>query len=104
MMAADDREDRLITRSAITAPDSSLSTIKRATRTLPGLIFKQDNARPLKARARVAMNCLTVCQTPPWPARLSDLSPIEHVWNMIGRQLHLPGNVDDLARQLEQIW
>ncbi|GFW56873.1 transposable element Tc1 transposase [Trichonephila clavipes] len=33
-----------------------------------------------------------------------DPSPIEHVWNMMGRRLHLPGNVDDLARQLEQIW
>ncbi|GFU32080.1 transposable element Tcb1 transposase [Trichonephila clavipes] len=33
-----------------------------------------------------------------------DLSPIEHVWDMMGRQLHLPRNVDDLARQLEQIW
>ncbi|GFX27075.1 transposable element Tc1 transposase [Trichonephila clavipes] len=27
-----------------------------------------------------------------------DLSPIEHVWDMMGRLLHLPGNVDDLAR------
>ncbi|GFS57147.1 transposable element Tcb1 transposase [Trichonephila clavipes] len=33
-----------------------------------------------------------------------DLSPIEHVWNMMGRRLHLPGNVDDLVGQLEQIW
>ncbi|GFX47733.1 transposable element Tc1 transposase [Trichonephila clavipes] len=33
-----------------------------------------------------------------------DPSPIEHVWDIMGRRLHLPGNVDDLARQLEQIW
>ncbi|GFW17175.1 transposable element Tcb1 transposase [Trichonephila clavipes] len=33
-----------------------------------------------------------------------DLSPIEHVWDMMGRPLHLPENVDDLSRQLEQIW
>ncbi|GFV14582.1 HTH_Tnp_Tc3_2 domain-containing protein [Trichonephila clavipes] len=31
--AAADREDRLIVKSAVTAPDSSLSTIRRATRT-----------------------------------------------------------------------
>lgn len=68
----------------------------------PGLIFQQDNARP--HTARVAMNCLEACQTLPWPARSPDLSPIEHVWDMMGRRLHLSGNVDALARQLEQIW
>ncbi|GFX70693.1 transposable element Tcb1 transposase [Trichonephila clavipes] len=44
------------------------------------------------------------CQTLPCPARSPDLSPIEHVWDMKGRRLHLPGIVDDLARQLMQIW
>ncbi|GFW47701.1 HTH_Tnp_Tc3_2 domain-containing protein [Trichonephila clavipes] len=29
------------------------------------------------------------------------LSPIEHVLDMMGRRLHLSGNADDLARQLE---
>jgi len=52
--------------------------------------------------ARVAMNCLQACQTLPWPARSPDLSPIEHVWYMIGR--HLARNVDDLVRQLKRIW
>lgn len=68
----------------------------------PGLVFQQDNARP--HTARVAMNCLQACQTLPWPARSPDLSPIEHVWDMMGRRLHLPRNVDDLVRQLERIW
>ncbi|GFW47199.1 hypothetical protein TNCV_56521 [Trichonephila clavipes] len=36
-------------------------------------------------------------------ASLPDLSPIEHVWDMMGKRLHLPGIVDDLALQLEQI-
>ncbi|GFT30311.1 transposable element Tc1 transposase [Trichonephila clavipes] len=31
-------------------------------------------------------------------------SPIEHIWDMRGRRLHLPRNVDNLARQLKQIW
>ncbi|GFU67174.1 transposable element Tc1 transposase [Trichonephila clavipes] len=62
-----------------------------------GLIFQQDNARP--HMACVAINSLTACQTLPWPARLPDLSPIEHVWDTMGRRLHLPGNVDDLVRQ-----
>ncbi|GFX67079.1 transposable element Tc1 transposase [Trichonephila clavipes] len=47
---------------------------------------------------RVVMNCLTACQTLPWSARSPDLTSIEHVWDMMGRWLHLPGNVDDLTR------
>ncbi|GFX46660.1 putative RNA-directed DNA polymerase from transposon BS [Trichonephila clavipes] len=31
------------------------------------------------------MNCLTACQTLPWPARLPDLSSMEYVWDMMGR-------------------
>ncbi|GFX84586.1 transposable element Tc1 transposase [Trichonephila clavipes] len=68
----------------------------------PGLIFRQGNARP--HTARVAMNSLTGCQALPWPAKSPDVSPIEHVWDMMGRQLHLLGNVEDLGRQFEQIW
>ncbi|GFU57727.1 uncharacterized protein TNCV_3638781 [Trichonephila clavipes] len=49
------------------------------------------------------MNCLTAYQTLPWSAKSPDLSPMEHVWDMMKRRLHLPENVDDLARQLEQI-
>ncbi|GFW90683.1 transposable element Tc1 transposase [Trichonephila clavipes] len=59
----------------------------------------QDNAKP--HTTRVAMNCLIAYQTLPWPARSPDPSLIEHVRDMMGRRLHLPGNVDDLARQLE---
>ncbi|GFX55797.1 transposable element Tc1 transposase [Trichonephila clavipes] len=68
----------------------------------PDLIFQQENARP--HTARVAMNCLTACKTFHWPARSPGISPNEHVWDMMGRRRHLPKNVDDLARQLVQIW
>ncbi|GFW62058.1 hypothetical protein TNCV_1684891 [Trichonephila clavipes] len=34
--------------------------------------------------------------------RLSDLSSIEHVWDIMRMRLQLPRRVDDLARQLEQ--
>ncbi|GFX03504.1 transposable element Tc1 transposase [Trichonephila clavipes] len=63
--------------------------------TYPGLIFLQDNAKP--HTTRVAMNCLTAYQTLLWPVRSPDPSPIEHVWDMMGRRLHLPGNVDYLS-------
>ncbi|GFT28046.1 transposable element Tc1 transposase [Trichonephila clavipes] len=68
----------------------------------PGLIFLQVNARP--HTACVDMNCLKVCLTLPSPAKSPDLSPIKDVWDMMGRRLHLLGNVNDLAQQLEQIW
>ncbi|GFV44386.1 transposable element Tcb1 transposase [Trichonephila clavipes] len=95
--ATADREDGLTIRSVVTALDSSLSTIR-----LPWPYFQQDNAKP--HMARVTVNCLTACKTLPCPARSPDISPIEHVWDMKGRRLRLPGNVDHLTRQLEQIW
>ncbi|GFW80424.1 transposable element Tcb1 transposase [Trichonephila clavipes] len=49
------------------------------------------------------MNCLTACQTLPWPASSPDISPMELVWDMKGRRLRLTGNVDDLSLQLWQI-
>ncbi|GFX38103.1 transposable element Tcb2 transposase [Trichonephila clavipes] len=170
--ATEDRQDRLIVRSAVTALDSSLLNIRRTTRTrvstmdihrwliernlhlyrpfrhLPftpahcsarlqwclnrsgwnhadwgehryvngllrtvlvplflqysGLIFQQDNAKP--NTPRIAINCLTSYKMLSWPARLPNPFPIENFWNMMRRRLHLPGNVNDLARQLEQIW
>ncbi|GBM11594.1 hypothetical protein AVEN_180144-1 [Araneus ventricosus] len=51
---------------------------------LPGAIFQQDNARP--HTARVAQDFLRHVQILPWPARSSDLSPIEHVWDQLKRQ------------------
>ncbi|GFV80646.1 transposable element Tc1 transposase [Trichonephila clavipes] len=67
----------------------------------PGLIFQQDNAKPYEAR--VAMNYVIVVKHFPGQPD-HQISSIGHVWHMIRRQLHLPGNVDDLSRQLEQIW
>ena len=54
--------------------------------------------------ARVTMNSLNFNQTLSSPLRSRDLSPIVHVWNMMGSRLQLPGIVDDLARQLEPNW
>ncbi|UYV82585.1 hypothetical protein LAZ67_22000050 [Cordylochernes scorpioides] len=68
----------------------------------PGLTFQQDNARP--HTARVTMDCLQSCRTLPWPARSTDLSPIEHIWDVMGRRLQPSRNVDYLPRQLETIW
>ncbi|GFT31658.1 transposable element Tc1 transposase [Trichonephila clavipes] len=69
---------------------------------VPWPYFSEDKGRPHVER--VAMNCLTACRTLPWSARSPDLSSIEHVWDMMRRRFHLPGNVDDLSQLFEQIW
>ncbi|GFW51907.1 transposable element Tc1 transposase [Trichonephila clavipes] len=52
---------------------------------LPGAIFQQDNARP--HTARVAQDFLRHFQTLPWPVLSPDLSPVEHVWDQLKRQM-----------------
>ncbi|GFX70842.1 transposable element Tcb2 transposase [Trichonephila clavipes] len=49
---------------------------------LTGAIFQRNNARP--QMARVSQDCLRTVTTLPWPARFSDLSPMEHIWNQVG--------------------
>ncbi|GFV12374.1 transposable element Tc1 transposase [Trichonephila clavipes] len=52
---------------------------------LPNAIFQQDNARP--HTTRISQHALRGIQMLPWPAYSPDLSPIEHVWDVIGRRL-----------------
>ncbi|GFT77657.1 transposable element Tcb1 transposase [Trichonephila clavipes] len=43
----------------------------------------------------------------PWPAYYPDLSPIEHVWDVIGRRLQtlpLPRTNDQLWQMVERKW
>ncbi|GFW93476.1 transposable element Tc1 transposase [Trichonephila clavipes] len=70
--------------------------ISRHTDPQPGVMY--DNARP--HMACVAIKYLTANQILPWPVRSPDLSAIEHVWDMMRRRLHLPGNADDLVTNL----
>ena len=68
----------------------------------PRLTFQQDNARPYTAHVSTA--CISACRTLPWPAKSPDLSPIEHVWSIMGRALQSACDVDDLTHQLDRIW
>ncbi|GFW19506.1 transposable element Tcb2 transposase [Trichonephila clavipes] len=47
-------------------------------------------------------------QSMSWPANSPDLNPIEHVWNMLGRQIsalsHPPSSVTELKRALQEAW
>ena len=53
----------------------------------PHAIFQQDNARPHVARIVQAFFQRRRVSLLPWTTRSPDMSPIEHVWDMVGRRL-----------------
>ncbi|GFU65294.1 transposable element Tcb2 transposase [Trichonephila clavipes] len=69
---------------------------------LPGAIFQQDNAR--LHTARIAQDTLRHFQTLPWPARTPDLSPVEHVWDQLKRQMPSCHSVHDLELAVQDLW
>ncbi|GFY36433.1 transposable element Tcb2 transposase [Trichonephila clavipes] len=69
---------------------------------LPGTIFQQGNARP--HTARVAQDFLHLFQTLPWPAHSPDLSPVEHVWDQLKRQMPSCHSVHDLELAVQDLW
>ncbi|GFW91983.1 transposable element Tcb2 transposase [Trichonephila clavipes] len=69
---------------------------------LPGAIFQQDNAR--LHTARVAQEFLRHFQTLPWPPRSLDLSPVEHVWDKLKRQMPPCHSVQDLELAVQDLW
>ncbi|CAH1967750.1 unnamed protein product [Acanthoscelides obtectus] len=76
--------------------------------TLADRTFQQDNARPHVARVTIDFfqhNDVTLL---PWPPRSPDLSPIEHVWDMMGRRLlnlqRPPQTLEALREELVVAW
>ncbi|GFV95280.1 transposable element Tcb2 transposase [Trichonephila clavipes] len=69
---------------------------------LLGAIFQQDNACP--HTARVAQDFLRHFQTLPWPSRSPDLSPVEHVWDQLKRQMPSCHSVHDLELAAQDLW
>ncbi|GFY24588.1 transposable element Tcb2 transposase [Trichonephila clavipes] len=69
---------------------------------LPGAIFQQDNAWP--HTARLSKDCLRTVTIQPWPAQSPDLSPIEHIWDHLGRRVEHPPSLNELEARLQQIW
>ena len=74
----------------------------------PHAIFQQDNARPHVIRIVQAFFQRRRVSLLPWPARSPDLSPIEHVWDMVGRRLIRQGppapTLDALWTRIQPPW
>ena len=77
-------------------------------RRIPGIVFLQDNACahvPQTAQSFFSAQQVTLL---PWPAYSPDMSPIEHVWNFIVRELAGTAggahNKNELRLQVEAIW
>ncbi|GFS93833.1 transposable element Tcb1 transposase [Trichonephila clavipes] len=69
---------------------------------LLGAIFQQDNAR--QHTARVAQVFLRHFQTLSLPAHSPDLSPVEHVWDQLKRQMPSCHSVYDLELAVQDLW
>ncbi|GFT89176.1 transposable element Tc1 transposase [Trichonephila clavipes] len=73
----------------------------------PNAIFQQDNAHP--HTDRISQHALRGVQMLPRPAYSPDLSPIEHVWDVLGCRLQtlplpLPRTNDQLWQMVEREW
>ncbi|GFU44145.1 transposable element Tc1 transposase [Trichonephila clavipes] len=66
-----------------------------------GAIFQQDNARP--HTARIAQDSLRHFQILPWPACSPNLSPVEHVWDQLKRQIPSCHSVHDLELAVQDL-
>ncbi|GFS57993.1 transposable element Tcb2 transposase [Trichonephila inaurata madagascariensis] len=54
---------------------------------IPGAIFQQNNARPHVAKTVRDFCSAQHMQLHSWSAYSPDMSPIEHVWDLVGRRL-----------------
>ncbi|GFV61600.1 transposable element Tcb1 transposase [Trichonephila clavipes] len=75
---------------------------------LPGAVFQQDNARPHVAKTVKSYLDSQQVQLLSWPAYSPDMSPIEHMWDIVGgrlaRDLRPVVSTDELWLRIQTIW
>ena len=64
-------------------------------------VYMDDNARPHRSRAVTAYLQSEAMTSVPSPAMISDLNPIEHIWDMLGRRIQAREPPVQNIRQLE---
>ena len=72
---------------------------------VPHALYQQDNARP--HTARISQHALQGVQLLPCPPVSPDLSPIEHIWDVIERRLQTlppPRSADELWHVVDREW
>ncbi|GFU77161.1 transposable element Tcb1 transposase [Trichonephila clavipes] len=71
-------------------------------------VFQQYNARPHVAKTVRDFCSAQLMQLLPWPAYSWDMSPIEHVWDLVPRRLArdpgLAASKDELLLYIQAIW
>lgn len=73
------------------------------------LTFQDDNAKPHRGHSVTSVVRESRIPILPWPSRSPDLSPIEHVWDQLGRKLrtsypHPPTSLSSLTERLVEQW
>ncbi|GFX75029.1 transposable element Tc1 transposase [Trichonephila clavipes] len=108
VLGTDDNRER-VWRSPAERYNSPHTVLRHTARTagpflngLTGAIFELDNAR--SHTVRVAQDFLRNFQTLPWPACSPDLSPVEHVWDQLKRQMPSCHSVHDLELAVQDLW
>ena len=73
-----------------------------------GAILQQDNAPAHTSRVSRTFLQQNNVQVLDWPSKSPDLSPIEHVWDVLGRRVrerqNQPSNLQELAQALIAEW
>ncbi|GFY13603.1 hypothetical protein TNCV_4959731 [Trichonephila clavipes] len=74
----------------------------------PGAIFQQDNARPHVAKTVRDLCSAQHMQLLPWAAYSSVMSPIENVWDLVGRRFarepRPAASKDETLLRIQAIW
>ncbi|GFU51844.1 transposable element Tcb2 transposase [Trichonephila clavipes] len=76
---------------------------------IPGVILQQDNAHPHVAKAVRYFCSAQHMQLLPWPAYSPDMSPIQHVWDLVcsrrlARDPRPAASKDELLLRIQAIW